>query len=170
MINLILNYILIIYPSLKKINVKTCTTIIIFLKKGPFLGGKSFKCISMQHWNSLPIKLRMISSHPISNPICFDPISSDPLSNLDNKHGSVLELLYLSAALDTINHCILIKRLHEIGITDMALSWLTSFITRRTTYIENHSSPASTPVLRPIIIYMYIIPLLTSLIDAFIDL
>ena len=73
-------------------------------------------------------------------------ISSDLLSNLDNKHGSVLALLDLSAAFDTINHCILIKRLHEIGNTDIALSWLTSCITGRTTSIsiENHSSPART--------------------------
>ena len=68
-------------------------------------------------------------------------ISSDLLSNLYNKYGSILALLDLSAAFDTINPDILIKRLQKIGITDMALAWLTSFITGRTTSIciEKHS-------------------------------
>ena len=56
-------------------------------------------------------------------------ISSDILTNLDNKNGTILALLDLSSAFDTIEHTILIHRLTSIGITGTAHKWLSSFIT-----------------------------------------
>ena len=71
-------------------------------------------------------------------------ISSDILTNLDNKNGTILALLDLSSAFDAIGHTILIHRLTSIyrlpiGITGTAHTWLSSFITNRTSSVLVHS-------------------------------
>ena len=97
-------------------------------------------------------------------------ISSDILTNLDNKNGTILALLDLSSAFDTIDHTILIHRLTYIGITGTAHKWLSSFITNRTSSVLVHSTRSSSrlvthgvsqgSVLGPILFNIYIIPLL----------
>ena len=83
---------------------------------------------------------------------------------------SVLSLLDFSSAFDTINHPILVHRLHtEIGSTDAVLQWSSSYLTDRTHYISlsNHCSAfapvhSSVPlgsVLGPMLLTMYIKPL-----------
>ena len=46
-------------------------------------------------------------------------------------HGSVVILLDLSAAFDTLDHNILINRLTSIGISGTALDWFISYLTDR---------------------------------------
>ena len=50
---------------------------------------------------------------------------------LNNKTGSLMLFLDLSAAFDTLNHKILIQRLIEIGFSGKALDWLKSYISDR---------------------------------------
>ena len=89
---------------------------------------------------------------------------------------SVLALLDISSAFDTIDHPILVHRLHsDLGFTDAVLQWLSSYLTDRAHYIplSNHCS-AFAPVLSgvprgsflgPILYTMYIKPL-SAIIDS----
>ena len=89
---------------------------------------------------------------------------------------SVLALLDFHSAYDTIDHHILVHRLHtDIGYTDTVLQWFSSYMTDRTHYVSlsNHCS-AFAPVhsglplgsvLGPMIFIMYIKPL-SAIIDS----
>lgn len=50
---------------------------------------------------------------------------------MDDGGCAVLTLLDLSAAVDTVNHHLLIHRLKEIGVQGMALDWIQSFLQDR---------------------------------------
>ena len=90
--------------------------------------------------------------------------------------GKRQALLDFSSAFDTIDHPILVHRLHtDIGFTDTVLLWFSSYLTDRTHYVSlsNHCS-AFTPVhsgvpqgsvLGPMLITMYIKPL-SAIIDS----
>ncbi|KAJ1090711.1 hypothetical protein NDU88_003840 [Pleurodeles waltl] len=51
---------------------------------------------------------------------------------MDKGETAALILLDLSAAFDTVCHCILSARLHDTGIQEKALAWTTSFLSGRT--------------------------------------
>ena len=82
----------------------------------------------------------------------------------------LLALLDFSSSFDTIDHPILVHRLHaDFGFTDTVLQWFSSYLTDRTNYVSlsNHCS-AFTPVhsgvpqdsvLGPMLFTMYIKPL-----------
>ena len=60
-------------------------------------------------------------------------IHNDLLMMIDKKTNVLLLLLDLSAAFDTINHTLLLKKLQRsYGITDTALQWLKSYLSNRT--------------------------------------
>ena len=59
-------------------------------------------------------------------------VLNDILSNMNKQHVSILVLLDLSAAFDTVDHAILLRRLEtSFGITDAALAWFSSYLSGR---------------------------------------
>ena len=97
-------------------------------------------------------------------------VQNDILIDIDNKNVSLLVLLDLSAAFDTIDHGILMKRLeNNYGIKGTALKWFRSFITNRSqsVVIDDEISAAKTlkygvpqgSVLGPLLFTAYMTPL-----------
>ena len=100
----------------------------------------------------------------------------DLFLSLNKDNISVLALLDFSSAFDTIDHPIIVHRLHtDFGFTDAVLQWFSYYLTNRTHYISlsNHCSVfapvhSGVPlgsVLRPILFTMYIKPL-SAIIDS----
>jgi hypothetical protein len=97
-------------------------------------------------------------------------ITNDILLALDGGDVSVLTLLDLSAAFDTIDHIILIHRLQTMyGISGTALAWFDSYLSGRTqAVLVNDQTSKSVPlsfgvpqgsVLGPILFIMYTKPI-----------
>jgi len=97
-------------------------------------------------------------------------VQSDILLSTDKGNITLLILLDLSAAFDTIDHNILINRLHDyIGVSGDALSWFKSYLQDRNqcVFINNTKSELSHltygvpqgSVLGPILFSIYMLPL-----------
>lgn len=97
-------------------------------------------------------------------------VTNDLLISSDAGSPSLLILLDLSAAFDTVDHGILLNRLHlTTGLNDTALSWFRSYLTNRTEYIslghsksKPHTVTCGVPqgsVLGPILFILYLTPL-----------
>ena len=57
---------------------------------------------------------------------------NDILRSMDQQKGTILVLLYLSAALDTVDHNIPLHRLHtRFGISGTALDWFKDYLSNR---------------------------------------
>ena len=66
---------------------------------------------------------------------------------MDNRQGSALVLIDFSAAVDTINHKIMIQRLHlRYGIVGKALGWLISYLQDRTQRVVIRDASSNTCV------------------------
>ena len=89
---------------------------------------------------------------------------------------SVLALLDFYSAFDTIDHPLLVHRLHtDFGFTDTVLQWFSYYLTDRTHYVSLsnhcsaftlvHSGVTQGSVLAPILFTMYIKPL-SAIIDS----
>jgi hypothetical protein len=64
-------------------------------------------------------------------------VTNDLLMSADAGSPSILILLDLTAAFDTVDHHILLHRLHSsIGLSDTTLAWFTSYLMERTEYVS----------------------------------
>uniref|UniRef100_A0A8D0D0W2 Reverse transcriptase domain-containing protein n=1 Tax=Sander lucioperca TaxID=283035 RepID=A0A8D0D0W2_SANLU len=97
-------------------------------------------------------------------------ITNDLLTAADKGLVSVLVLLDLSAAFDTIDHTILLQRLeHLVGIKGIALSWFKSYFSERSQFVNINDKPSKYAkvshgvpqgsVLGPILFSLYMLPL-----------
>jgi len=96
-------------------------------------------------------------------------VQNDILTSIDNKEVTLLVLLDLSAAFDTVDHTILLSRLKNIGITGLVYDWFSSYLSGRTqaVFLDGVSSDSVNltcgvpqgSVLGPILFNIYTQPL-----------
>jgi len=97
-------------------------------------------------------------------------IVNDLLLALDQGKVSILTLLDLSAAFDTIDHGLLLSRLeHVFGVSDSALLWFSSYLSNRTQTVSINNSTSDPALLRygvpqgsvlgPVLFVLYTAPL-----------
>ena len=55
---------------------------------------------------------------------------------LDRRKGEILVLLGLTAAFDTVDYAILLKQMKSIGICELALAWIASYLSDRTLAVK----------------------------------
>ena len=103
-------------------------------------------------------------------------LMNDLFLSFNNGNISVLALLDFSSAFHTIDHPILVHRLHaDFGFTGYVLLWFSSYVTYRTHYVSLsnhfsafarvHSGVPQGSVLYPLLLTMYVKPL-SAIIDS----
>ena len=101
------------------------------------------------------------------------------LMAIDKYGGAVLILLDLSAVFDTIDHTILLQRLHELGIRDAALDWFRSYLNQRKQSVVINGTRSSyqnlsfgvpqRSVLGPILFILYTTQIISNIQNCVID-
>ena len=82
--------------------------------------------------NGLHVKFQSAYRRGHSTETALLRILNDLVVMSDGGNNALLVLLDLSAAFDTLDHTLLLQRLHaEIGLSDSALDWLSSYLSCR---------------------------------------
>ena len=111
-----------------------------------------------------------------STETALQKVVNDLFLSLNKGNISALAVLDFSSAFDTIDHPIIVHRLHtDFGFTDTVLQWFSSYLTDRTHYVSLsnhcsdfapvHSGVPQGSVLGSILFTMYIRPL-SAIIDS----
>ena len=69
-------------------------------------------------------------------------IQDDILQSLDNRKSTILVLLDLHAAFDTVDHQILLDRLYMFGIRSNAHKWMQSYLSQRSQVVNIRDTPS----------------------------
>ncbi len=113
-----------------------------------------------------------------STEIALLKVKNDLLMNMNEQHVSLLVLFDMSAAFDTVDHCVLLERLSsKFGFTGGASSWFRSYLSQRSRRIvirgtdsEKFDVPYGVPqgsCLGPLLFTIYASKLLTSLKNSY---
>ena len=62
------------------------------------------------------------------------------MKNMDDKKISLIVLLDMSKAFDSIRHDLLINRLHKLGVSFAACSWFLSYLSQRMQVVKIEDS------------------------------
>ena len=82
--------------------------------------------------NGLHVKFQSAYRRGHSTETALLRILNDVLVMIDGGNNAVLVLLDLSAAFDTLDHTLLLQRLHaEVGLDGSALDWFSSYLSCR---------------------------------------
>ena len=83
--------------------------------------------------NGLHLELQSAYNKHYSTESALLKVKNHILLNMDAQKVTLLVLLDLSAAFDTVRHDILLDRLRSrLGVTDQALNWFTPYLSDRT--------------------------------------
>ena len=100
--------------------------------------------VCLQQYNLLP-GLQSAYIHCHSTETAMLKVPFDAFVAADTGQATLLGLLDLTAAFDTVDHAILIERLRlTFGVVDSALHWMTSYLTGRTQYVRYHGEVLTT--------------------------
>ena len=99
--------------------------------------------------NGLHVKFQSAYRRGHSTETALLRILNDLLVMIDGGNNAVLVLLDLSAAFDTLDHTLLLQRLHaEIGLDGSALDWFSAYLSCRSQQVlVGHALSAETPLL-----------------------
>lgn len=67
-------------------------------------------------------------------------VMNDILLKMNSQHVTLLVLLDLSAAFDTMSHDVLLDRLHNVGLRGNALKWFHSYLSQRSQRVSIHGT------------------------------
>ena len=128
----------IIHPKLKKPNLDPIFANYRALSNLTFLSkitekAASHQVVSYLNSHNLFPRTQFVCRIHHSTETALLKVTNDILLNMNQKHVTLLVLLDLSSAFDTVDHTFLLTRLHtHFGICDTSLSWFKSYLSVRT--------------------------------------
>ena len=165
----------IIQPKLKKYNLDPVFSNYRPLSNLSFASKIAEKAASIQvvsHLNTHHLFPRTQSAYRKhhSTETALLKVTNDILLSMNRKHVTLLVILDLSSAFDTVDHTILLSRLGtQFGICESSLSWFKSYLSGRSQFVSiNGTKSSDTPVefgvpqgscLGPLLFTLYTSPL-----------